>query len=141
MPVPRVPQRMAVLPSDEKIPPDAVQLFFAQHFEKISQKDINGILSDYADRVSYFGDTVGREDIREDELADFQKWKDIRQTVTKIEPSSSEQLVFKVCTTNLMANDSKSVKKEVENTFLLIPVGNTFQIKAQSAKVLASEKK
>lgn len=118
---------------------DPIAVFFEDHFKSISEKDIDAVVSNYANQVSYFGSIVGRDFIRKDELEEFTKWTEIRQTVTKVERVPAESnLVYKVLTINIMRDGVKIVRKEVENTFVIIEEPETILIKSQSAKVLSS---
>ena len=66
----------------EKIAEDAIKLFLRAHHLKASQGDIQGYLTDYAERVDYFSDGfVGHQHIAQDQRSYRQKFPKATETI------------------------------------------------------------
>lgn len=123
-------------PPDESA--DPYRAFFEAHFEKISRKDLPGVLEDYADQVTYFGTKVDKTHIQKDEIKDFATSQIIEESVVEVRRISPDDLEFEVLTTNARSQGNQWTTKHVRNTLKLIPSGDSFQIIEQAAKVLST---
>jgi hypothetical protein len=119
-------------------PADPYRAFFEAHFQKISRKDLAGVVANYADQVTYFGSRVDRSHIQKDEIKDFATSQIIEESVVEVQRTSPDELEFVVLTRNARSQGNQWTTKRVRNTLKLVPYGGSFRIVEQAAKVLST---
>lgn len=117
-----------------KITRNDVSKFIEQYLESTNARNIDGIMSAYADRVNYFawGDST-KLAIRKDKVAHFKRWQQINSnfdgdfSMNEI-PGSSDKMSVSFRFNFYVKNDKKAVKGVAEQKWILAKPDNSLMI-------------